>query len=119
MLTTARLFSLLSEFVVLLLGALLVFIALTRPVGLPARPLALILVGIFFMYMAVRAWMRREPSAVRSQTHIRAGSLVLVGLLILAITILPLRFANLLLGLAGCVLLLRGLLGAVLIARQS
>jgi len=63
--------------------------------------------------------MRREPSSVRSQTHIRAGSLVLVGLLILAITVLPLRFANLLLGLAGCVLLLRGLLGAVLIGRQS
>jgi hypothetical protein len=119
MLTTAKLFSLFSEFVVLLLGGLLIFIALTRPVGLPARPLALVLVGVLLMYMAMRAWMRREPSAVRSQTHIRAGSLVLVGLLILGITLLPLRFANLLLGLAGCVLLLRGLLGSVVIVRQS
>ena len=99
MLTPAKLFGLLSEFVVLLLGALLLFIALTRPVGLPARPLALILVAILFVYMAMRAWMRREPSAVRSQTHVRAGSLVIVGVLIANMTILPLRFANLLLGL--------------------
>lgn len=119
MLTTAKLFGLLSEFVMLLLGGLLIFIALTRTVGLPARPLALVLVGVLFLYMAVRAWMRRERSAVRLQTHIRAGSLVLVGLLILGITILPLRFANVLLGLAGNVLVLRGLLGAVLILRQS
>jgi hypothetical protein len=119
MLTSAKLFGLLSEFVVLLLGGLLIFIALTRPVGLPVRPAALVLVGILFIYLAMRAWMRREPAAVRPQTHIRAGSLVLVGLLIVAMTISPLRFANFLLGLAGCVLFLRGLLGGVLMIRQS
>jgi hypothetical protein len=119
MLTTAKLFALLSEFVVLLLGGLLLFIALTRPVGLPARTMTLVLVAILFLYMAMRAWMRREPPAIRQQTHIRAGSLVLVALLIFAITLLPLHFANLLLGLAGCVLVCRGLLGAVVIVRRS
>jgi hypothetical protein len=118
MLTTGKFFALFNEFVVLLLGGMLLFVALTRPVGLPARPMALVLVGVLFLYMAVRAWMRREPSAVRAQTHIRAGSLVLVGLLIIGMTILPLHFANLLLANAGCVLLLRGLLGVAVIVRQ-
>jgi hypothetical protein len=119
MLTSAKLFGLFSEFIVLLLGGLLMFIALTRPVRLPVRPATLVLVGILFIYLAMRAWMRREPAAVRSRTHVRAGSLVLVGLLIVAMTISPLRFANMLLGLAGCVLFLRGLLGGMLMMRRS
>ena len=118
MLAFPKLFDLLSEFVVLLLGGLLIFIAITRPVGLPGRPIALVLVAILLIYMALRAWMRRESPSARAQTHIRAGSLVLVGLLIIGMTVLPLRFANLLLGLSGCVLFLRGLLGSVLILRR-
>jgi len=39
---------------------------------------------------------------------------VVVGLLVLAIPLLPLRDANLLLGIAGSVLVLRGIAGALL-----
>jgi hypothetical protein len=119
MLTPANLFRLLSEFIVLLLGALMILLAITGRVGLPARPMALVLLAIVFIYWAMRAWMRREPEAARMQTHIRAGSLVLVGVLVLGIPLLPLQYANLLLGLAGGVLALRGLLGGLLFARQS
>jgi hypothetical protein len=119
MLSPSNLFRLLSEFIVLLLGALMILLAITGRVGLPARPVALVLLAIVFIYWAMRAWMRPEPEAVRLQTHIRAGSLVLVGVLVLAIPLLPLRYANLLLGLAGGVLVLRGLLGGLLSARQS
>jgi hypothetical protein len=118
MLTPANLFRLLSEFIVLLLGALMILLAITGRVGLPARPIALVLLAILFIYSAMRAWMRREPDSVRLQTHIRAGSLALVGALVLGMTLLPLRFTNLLLGLAGGVLALRGLLGCVLFTRQ-
>jgi hypothetical protein len=118
MLTPANLFRLLSEFIVLLLGALMILLAITGRVGLPARPIALVLLAILFIYWAMRAWMRREPDSVRLQTHIRAGSLALVGALVLGMTLLPLRFTNLLLGLAGGVLALRGLLGCVLFTRQ-
>src|SRR5271156_4094891 len=114
MLTPASLFRLLSEFILLLLGALLILLALTRRVGLPTRPAALVFLGVLFFYWGVRAWMRREPESTRVQTHIRAGSLVLVGLLVLGIPLLPLRYANLLLGIAGAVLVLRGLVGAFL-----
>ncbi len=110
----AALFRILSEFILLLLGALLILLAFTRRVGLPARPAALIFLGVLFVYWGIRAWMRREPDSVRAQTHVRGGSLLLVGLLVLGIPLLPLRHANLLLGIAGAVLVLRGLGSALL-----
>jgi hypothetical protein len=110
----ANLFRLLSEFILLLLGALLILLALTRRVGLPARPAALLFLGVLFVYWGIRAWMRREPDSTRAQTHLRAGSLVLVGLLVLGIPLLPLTDASLLLGIAGAVLVLRGIANALL-----
>lgn len=112
------LFRLLSEFIVLLLGGLMVLLALTRRVGLSVRPSAIILLACLLIYWAARAWMRREPPSARLLTHIRAGSLVLVGILTLGIPVLPLRYANLLLGLAGNVLVLRGLLASFLLLKQ-
>jgi len=108
------LFRLLSEFILLLLGALLILLALTGRVGLPARPAALILLGVLFLYWGIRAWMRRESGSTHAPTHLRAGSLVLVGLLVLGIPLLPLHHANLLLGIAGGVLVLRGIASALL-----
>jgi hypothetical protein len=119
MATPLNLFRMLSEFILLLLGALLMLLALTRPVGLPARPAALFFLGVLFVYWGVRAWLRREPDATPAQTHLRAGSLVLVGLFVLGIPLLPLRLANLLLGIAGAVLVMRGLAGAVLSFKKA
>jgi hypothetical protein len=115
--TPQNLFRFLSEFIVLLLGGLMVLLALTRRVGVAVRPAALILLAILLIYWAMRAWMRREPPSVRFITHLRAASLALVGILTLGIPLLPLRHANLLLGLAGNVLVLRGILVSVLILR--
>jgi len=117
--TPATLFRLLSEFIVLLLGALLILLALTRPVGLPARPVALVILGVVLIYWGVRALARPELPANLLQVRIRAGSLILVGLLILGMRFLPLRHAALLLAVAGVVLVIRGLVGGVLLARQS
>ena len=114
--TSAKLFQLLNEFIVLLLGALLILLAFSGRVRLPARPLALIVVGIVFVYWGWRAWVRREPSTSHWSSKIRAGSLALVGALILCIPLLPVRCVPLLLGLAGVVLVLRGALGAILFA---
>ena len=119
MATPANLFRLLSEFILLLLGALLLLLALTRRVGLPARPAALIFLGVLFVYWGIRAWMRREQDVAQAQTHLRGGSLVLVGLFVLAIPLRPLRHANLLLGLAGGVLVLRGIASALLSFQKS
>ncbi len=115
----ATLFRLLSEFIVLLLGALLILIALTRSVGLPDRPVAILILGVVLIYWGVRALARPGLEADRLKSRIRAGSLVLVGLLMLGTRFLPLRHAGLLLALAGGVLAIRGLVGGVLLARRS
>ena len=115
----ATLFRLLSEFIVLLLGALLILIALTRPVGFPGRPVAIVILGVVLIYWGLRALARPGLEADRLQSRIRAGSLVLVGLVVLGIRFLPLRHAELLLAIAGGVLVIRGLVGGVLLARRS
>jgi hypothetical protein len=117
MLTAPNLFRLINEFIVLLLGALLILLAITRGVALPARPSALIALGVFLVYWGLRAWMRPEPNDSRAQRIIRAGSLALVGALVISIPLLPLRHAALLLALAGAILVLRGFLGGVLLTR--
>lgn len=109
--STLHLFRLLNDFIFLLLGGFLILLAVTRPVMLPARPMALVLLGVFLMYWGVRAWIKPEPGAEKGQTIARAVSLLLVGLLVAAIPALPLRDAGTLLGAAGCVLVLRGLAG--------
>jgi hypothetical protein len=117
--TTATLFRLLSEFILLLLGGMLILIALTRTVGLPAYPAALLILGVVLIYWGVRIWMRPRQPADRWPTRIQAGSLLLVGFLVLGIQLLPLRYAAPLVALAGGVLILRGITVAVLLARAK
>jgi len=115
---SAALFGFLNEFVVMLLGALLIVLATFGRIGLPGRPMALALLGIVLIYWGVRALIKKE-SMHRHQAQIRAGSLVLVGIFVLAIPFLPVRGAEPLLQVAGGVLVLRGLLGSVLLMRQA
>ncbi|MGA7917020.1 MAG: hypothetical protein WCA00_17425 [Candidatus Acidiferrales bacterium] len=113
-----NLFKLLSEFIVLLLGALLLLLAISGRIGLPERPAALIALGIVFVYWGARAGMRKGPQTSHVEARVRAGSLAVVGIAVLAIPFLSVRYAPLLLGLAGSVLVLRGLLGAVFSLRR-
>jgi hypothetical protein len=119
MTTPATLFRLLSEFIVLLLGALLILLALTRTVGQPGRPGAMAILGVILIYWGVRALARPGIAAELWLARIRAGSLVLVGVLVIGIRFLSPRVAALQLALAGGVLVIRGLVGGVLLARRS
>ena len=118
MASTANLFRMLSEFIFLLLGGLMILIAVTRSVGLPAYAAALVILGVVLIYWGVRTSMRPGQPEDRWPARVRAGSLVLVGLLVLGIRLLPLREAPLLLAIAGIVLVLRGFAGAVLLMRR-
>ena len=115
----ANLFRLLSEFIVLLLGALLIELAITRPVGLPASPIALVILGIALIYWGARVSVRSGAEANRLHARVRGGSLLLVGICVLAIRWMPLRDESLLLGLCGAVLVVRGLVGGVVFAWQK
>jgi hypothetical protein len=114
---SANLFRLLNELIILLLGALLILLAITRPIMLPGRPAALILLGAVLVYWGARTGVRPEAHVPRWQTNVRAGSLALVGLLVLTVPFFPLRDSGLLVGLAGAILVVRGLLGSVAFAR--
>jgi hypothetical protein len=118
MLNNTQLFRLVNEFIVMLLGAFLMLLAATGRAGLPTRPTVLVGLGVLFLYWGARAWMRPEPKTSRLQTMIRAGSLAIVGALVAAIAFLPLHDANMILGIAGAVLVLRGLLGGALSLRK-
>lgn len=104
---------------VLLLGAFLILLSATRTVGLPSSPLVMVILGVVLVYWALRAWMRKERPSARLQTHIRAGSLLIVGLLMITIPLVPLSFANLLVTLAGAVLVVRGLVAGLLSLRKA
>jgi hypothetical protein len=112
-------FRLLSEFIVFLLGALLIVLAFSGRVGLPTRPAALIALGAFFVYWGVRAGIKPEPGLRPYESRTRAISLALVGFSILAMLMVPLRLAPLMLGVAGVILVFRGLLGAVFSLRRK
>lgn len=118
MATPANLFRLLSEFIVLLLGALLILLAATGRIGLPQRPGGVVALGAIFIFWGVRAATRPGAKAARVGTMIRAGSLALVGVLILAVPFVPAHRAPQLFILAGGVLVLRGALAAAISATR-
>ena len=114
-----NLFRLLSEFIVLLLGALLILLAATGRIGVPARPGGVVALGAIFTFWGVRAATRPGAKGARVETIIRAGSLALVGVCILAVPFVPARNAPQLFMIAGGVLILRGALAAAISASRQ
>lgn len=109
-----NLFRLLNEFIVLLLGALLVLVAVLHKTALPSHPGLLIVLGFAFVFWAARAWTRPAPAEGQALTAVRAGSLAIVGILLIAIPLLSLERSDLLIGIAGAVLVIRGIMGGLL-----
>lgn len=110
--TSTNIFRLLNEIVLLLLGGLLILLAATHALSLPSRPVLLIILGTVFIFWASRAWARPAPNTGRFEAAVRAGSLLIVGILLIAIPLLSLGHTNALLEAAGAVLVIRGLVGA-------
>ncbi len=118
MLNPRQLMRLLVETLVLLLGGLLALLAATGRYSIPERSPAWLALGAFLMYWGLRAWARRsEPREPAAQTAARAGSLLLVGLVMLVTAWTPFGYTRELLLAAGFVLMLRGILGIALAAR--
>src|ERR1700722_2648880 len=118
MATAINPFRLLSELIMMLLGALLILLAISGRFGLP-RPVLLVGLGAFLIYWGVRAAIKPEPGLRPYESRTRAASLGLVGLSVLAIPMLPLRLTPVMLGTAGAILLLRGPLSAIFSLRRN
>jgi hypothetical protein len=115
----AKLFRLLSEFLMFLLGGLLVLLAVTGRVGRPARPGGFIFLGAVLVYWGLRGWMRAKQGKPRFLQITQAVSLALLGAAVVGISLAGVQYTALLLGVAGVSLVLRGLLGALYLLSHS
>ena len=112
-----NLLSVMTEFIMLLLGGILVLLALMRTIATPSKTVLLIL-GAILVYWALRAWMKKESAAARLPTHVRASSMSIVGLLMITMPFVSPSLVNPLVILAGIALIVRGLLVALLSLRR-
>ena len=113
-----KLLRIFSELLMLLLGMLLVLVAVSGRLFWDRRSLAWVTVGIFLVYWGARAWIRRRGVGPWRVERLRSGSLALVGVLMLAMSRVPFEYVGPLLGVAGGVLILRGLFSVALVARS-
>lgn len=115
----SQLLRLMNELVFILLGALLIALALSGRFYLPHRSWIWIGAGMILTWWGVRVWLQAGVARLAWPARVRAASLGLVGMIVLAMTRVPASFAAPLLATAGGILALRGLLSVVVFARTS
>ena len=118
MLSPARLTQLLTEFVFLLLGALVIWLAANGRIYFDRRAVSWLVLSVGLMAWGLLALAKPGQSWVKWQKWNRGGSLVLLGAAMLAITRVPFDWVVKLLAAVGFILLLRGVFGSFLILRQ-
>src|SRR5580704_14847276 len=107
------LFRLLNEFVVFLLGALLVVLSIAHGLHPPNKPVVWLLLGALLIYWGARTGMRKSPQSTLWYDRLRAASLICAGLLVASLAEAPFHYAAAILGIAGAILAIRGLAGAI------
>ena len=118
MLSPARLTQLLTEVVFLLLGALVVWLAANQRVYFDRHGIGWLVLSVGLLSWGLLAVAKPAQSWAKWQKWNRGGSLILLGLLMLAISRVPFDWVVKLLALAGFVLVARGIFGSLLILRQ-
>ena len=126
MLTPANLFRMMSEFIFILLGGVLVWLGLNNRLVYAAnfnpKSPAWLGLGAALIYWGVRGWAKTARAARttdRMVAQVGGASLVLVGFMMLSLVLLEFRFVGIVLATAGAVLALRGFLAAVLSLRAG
>jgi hypothetical protein len=119
MFTAARLSQLIVEVVFLLLGGLVVWLGVTGHINFDRRGIYWLAISVGVAAWGLLALARPAQWWARWQKWNRGGSLLLLGLLVLAMTRVPFLWVGKLLALCGVVLTLRGALGSLLILKQQ
>jgi hypothetical protein len=121
MLSPARLTQLLMEFVFLLLGALLLWFAANQRIDFSRfdrRGTTWLVLSVALIAWGLLALAKPGQFWAKWQKWNRGGSLVLLGVVMLAISRVPFDWVVKLLAAAGLILVARGILGTLLILRQ-
>ena len=117
-----QLFRIVNEMVFIVFGALLLWVSLSGRYFFDARqPSWLILAGVLVIW-GLYTWRRAHrvgPPRTRLAMKIGGGSVTLVGLIMASLAWAPFAWGGLLLGAAGGVFVLRGLVSAAILALPS
>lgn len=118
MLTVPRPLRLFIEVVFVLLGFLIAWLAFSGRVLFDRRSISWIILGAALILWGLRALQNAGQWSMRWQNLVRGASLVLVGVAMLAAVKAPFSWVGPMIGAAGFVLVLRGLLSSVFILRS-
>ncbi|HEV3420961.1 MAG TPA: hypothetical protein VG075_11700 [Candidatus Acidoferrum sp.] len=118
MFSPARLTQLLTEFVFLLLGALVIWLAVNGRIYFDRHGVGWLVLSVALIAWGLLALAKPAQFWAKWQKWNRGGSLVLLGVVMLSITRVPFNWVVKLLALAGLILVVRGILGSLLILRQ-
>jgi hypothetical protein len=118
MLSPARLTQLVVEIIFLLLGLLVGWLGATGHINFDRRSIGWLVISGGVAAWGLLALGKPGEWWARLQKWNRGGSMLLLGLLMLAISRVPLAWVGKLLAVCGLVLIIRGVLGSVLILKQ-
>src|ERR1700739_744766 len=118
MLSPARLTHLLTELFFLLLGALVMWLAATGRIYFDRHGVGWLVLSVALIAWGLVALAKPGQFWAKWQKWNRGGSLVLLGVVMLALSRVPFDWVGKLVALAGLILLVGGFLGSLLILRQ-
>src|ERR1700675_2892765 len=118
MLSPARLTQLLTEFIFLLLGALVIWLPANGRIYFDRHGVGWLVLSVALIAWGLLALAKPGQFWAKWQKWNRGGSLVLLGLVMLSISRVPFDWVVKLLAAAGMILVARGVLGSLLILRQ-
>jgi hypothetical protein len=118
MLSPARLTQLTVELIFVMLGALVIWLGLHGQINFNPASALWLAISIGAIAWGALALAKPGLKPARWQQWNRGASMILLGLLMLAIGHVPFGMAGRFLAVCGLVLILRGVLGSFLILRQ-
>jgi hypothetical protein len=107
------------EVIFILLGGLVIWLGATHHIFFDRRSISWLLLGVALILWGASAFYRPGKYWSHSETLSRGLSLLLLGIVMLAISRVPFFWVGPLLSIAGLLLLLRGLSGSVLVFRRN
>src|SRR5258706_15886983 len=110
--TPASLLRMTNELIFVMLGGLLIWVGLSSRFMFDPRKPAWLGLGVGVVYWGARAWIKTRKAArtpERMAARLGGTSLAIVGLMMLSLVLVEMRWAGPMLALTGGVLVLRGL----------
>jgi len=119
MLTPDKTLRLSIEIIFVLLGGLVIWLGLTGHIFFDRRRPSWLLLSIALFLWGARALYQPGKYWSRAENYSRGLSLLLLGIVMLAISGVPFAWVGRLLAVGGVLLLLRGVAGSVLVFRRN